>query len=635
MECGVWKKSESAGKCDHRHKASFAVSWRLRPIFILFVLFFVCFSCVWPFLLPQMAQAAGKKQGREKSGREKGGVSYTVKNGTLILKGKGAVSPKIKVADKKKIKKIVVKKGITSIPKRAFLRFPKVKEVVIAETVKKIGEGALPGTKTLKKVTMPGTFRLVTDYGDEMTNSLEYGKSRIDTVSFNTPLSLDVLLYVSSNHLIASKKDKKYKSIDGVIYSKDGKSIIRVPAYRKTLTVADGCEEFYLQSVMYENYDFESDPELMCTELSSITFPSSVRTVNESRYFFNFPSSPVKEITLHSNQMASKDILSLVNCFRLRDEEAFLRQFDYVTISQGMCINSRDHCLLRYTGAEEEVTVPDDVKIIGKGVFESKKLKRCVIPDTVHEIQDYAFEDCTELTQIRLPKTLAAMGTHVFDYCKVLDHVIFPGGIARVPDYTFHSCYALSDLTLPDTVTTIGEAAFSTTSVPASVLFQGSIKEIQRAAFLSAGWSEMVLPATVEKVGECAFSMSTLERVTVCGSTAGIHAKAFVAAGWANSKKQTLTFEREVAEWQTGLRSQKWRSEIELNWDDVTGVDGWQIQVAGNASFKGKRKTYRVKKGKIRKKVNDNTFKKPYVRIRPFKVVDGTTRYGRWTVDEA
>lgn len=595
--------------------------WVGNVIILFFILFFV--------LMPRMVQAAGKKQGGGK-----GRITCSVQKGTLTISGKGAVTDsQIKVKNRGRIKKIVVKKGITLLPKRAFLRFPKVKEVVIAESVKKIGEGALPGTKTLKKVTMPGTFRLVTEDSDEMINSLEYGKSRIDTVSFNTPLSLTTLAYVSSNHLIASKKDKKYKSIDGVIYSKNGKSIIRVPAYRKSLTVADGCEEFYLKSVMYENYDFESDPELMCKELSRITLPSSMRTVNESQYFSSFPSSPVKEITVRSNKMDSRSIMLLLICFQLRDEEEFLRQFDYVTISQGMCVNSRDHCLLRYTGTSEEVTVPDDVKSIGRGVFQSKKLKRCVLPDTVQEIQDHAFYSCKDLTEICLPKTLAVMGKHVFGYCTNLDHVVFPDGITKVPDFTFESCRILKDLTLPDTVTTIGKEAFENTSVPASVLFQGNIKEIQCMAFSSVGWSELVLPATVEKVEEYAFLMTTLKRVTVCGSTTGIHAAAFVC-DYAGSKRKTLTFERGVAEWQTGLSSQKWGSEIELDWQDIIGVDGWQIQVSRNSSFKGKRKTYRVKKGKFHKKLNENTFVIAYVRIRPFKVVDGTTHYGRWTVDK-
>ena len=600
----------------------------------------VCFLILIVAFLPRAAQAAGKKQGGGK-----GTITCSERKGTFTISGKGAVTAsQIKVRNRGSIKKIVVKKGITSLPKRAFVRFPKVKEVVIAGSVKKIGEGALPCTKTLKKVTLPGTFRLVTENGDEMTRSLEYGKSRIDTVSFHAPLSLQTLAYVSSNHLIVSKKDKKYRSIGGVIYSKNGKSIVRVPAYRKTLTVADGCEEFCLQSVMYANDDFEGDPYLMCKGLSKITLPSSVKIVNESKYFaHSYLHSSVKEITVCSNQLDSKDILSLLACFQLKDKEEFLRQFNYVTIREGMCVNSRDYCLLRYTGTSEDVTVPEDVKRIGRNAFRLTKLKRCVIPDTVLEIQDDSFYGCKDLSEIHLPKTLTAMGTHVFGGCEKLDQVIFPDGITKIPDFTFESCIALKDVALADTVTTIGEKAFENTPVPASLLFQGNIKEIQCHAFSSAGWSELVLPATVEKVDEYAFSMPTLERVTVCGSTARIHAKAFISC-WADSKNQTLTFERGVEEWQTGLISQKWetngkssqkrRSEIELDWQDITGVDGWQIQVSRDSSFQGKRKTYHVKKGKIHKKLYEDSFAIDYVRIRPFKLVDGKTCFGRWTVDK-
>ena len=47
-------------------------------------------------------------------------ITCSVKKGTLTISGKGALTSKVRVADKKKIKKIIVKKGITSLPVRAF-----------------------------------------------------------------------------------------------------------------------------------------------------------------------------------------------------------------------------------------------------------------------------------------------------------------------------------------------------------------------------------------------------------------------------------------------------------------------------------------------------------------------------------
>ncbi len=574
---------------------------------------------------PQSARAATKNK-----------ISCSVKNGTLTLSGKGAVSSsQIKSKNANSIKKIVVKKGITSLPKWAFHKFGRVKEIVIAGSVKKIGQEALPNSQILKKITMPGTFQLVTEEGDDAVYELEGWKSSwIDTICFNTPLSLKTLSYVKSRNLIVSENDKKYKSIDGVIYSKDGKSIVRVPAYRESLTVEDGCEEFCIQSVVYAQEDYESDAYLMCGKLKKITIPDSVKTVNASKYFsVSCDTSNVKELTIKADQLDSKSILLLLSYFRISDEESFLKQFDQVSIRDGMCVNKRDACLLLYTGTADQVTVPDSVKRIGEKAFASKKIKRVVIPETVTEIGGAAFQSCKDLEEVQLPSYMTAMGSEVFRGCDKLDHVTFPNGITKVPERTFEYCDALKEITLPDTVTAIGKAAFAHTSVPASILLQGNIKEIQYNAFSVTGWSEMVLPATVEKVESYAFPMPSLERVKVCGSTAGISSKAFCSY-WSDSKDITLTFEKGVKEWQSGLTlSARGSSYMEFKWQKITGIDGWQIQVSPYKSFQKKKKTYYAKKEKTSMKLTDKKMPMNYVRIRPYKTVNGKRSYGRWAMD--
>lgn len=295
------------------------MGWKRNIIVMLLLLLVV--------LLPQTVCSARKKQSSSK-----GNISCSVNNGTLTLSGKGAVSPsEIKCKNTDSIKKIVVKKGITSLPMSAFHDFERVKEVVIAGSVKKIGQEALPNSKILKKVTMPGTFRLVTEWGDDRSYDLEgWESTRIDTICFNTPLSLKTLSYVGSRNLIVSKNDKKYKSINGVIYSKDGKSIVRVPAYRESLTVEDGCEEFCIQSVIYAQADIESGALIMCERLKKITLPASVKIVNASKYFsVCYSKSNVKELTIKTDQLDSKNILLLLKHFQISDKESFLKQFEY------------------------------------------------------------------------------------------------------------------------------------------------------------------------------------------------------------------------------------------------------------------------------------------------------------------
>ena len=65
----------------------------------------------------------------------------------------------------------------------------------------------------------------------------------------------------------------------------------------------------------------------------------------------------------------------------------------------------------------------------------------------------------------------------------------------------------------------------------------------------------------------------------------------------------------------------------------MTGVDGYQIQVATDKNFKKNKKTVTVAKQnaskKTVKKLKKN--KKYYVRVRSYKIVNGKKVYGKWS----
>lgn len=539
---------------------------------------------------------------------KKGKITCTVKKGTLTISGKGAVTSKVRVAAPGKIKKIIVKKGITALPVSAFASFPHVQEIEIASSVRRMGDYALPCGKRLKKVTMPGKFQYVRDEEDPdyISHSLVYERWKIDTICFNSPLSLETLSFVKSNNLIVSKKDKKYKSIGGVVYSKDGKSIVRVPAYRKTLTVADGCEEFCTQSVEYgKTYgivDSDSECELACHDLKKIVLPASVRKINTKKYYaVHRDYSRVREIQVKSEKLGDQDILLLLDWFKVKKKD-FLGQFGYISYQDDMYVNTRDASILLYEGKAEEFEVPAYIRGIGAKAFEWSDLKRVTIPDSVTSIGAGAFCHCEKLQEVRLPDAMTKISDKMFQYC-----------------------HSLKDITLPEHISVIGARAFQETGVTPSILSQAEIREIQSFAFFDVGWEQFELPETIRNVGVGAFSTG---RVTICGDTGGISPWAFAGFG---KKDPVLTYLVNIKQWQTGLDIDDCsEDEIALIWQDVAGVDGWQIQVAPDKAFRRK-KTYYAGKGETKKDITKLRTRMRYARIRPWKTVDGRKQYGKWT----
>lgn len=109
-------------------------------------------------------------------------IKYTFSDGTLTVSGKGMlnfVNMKI-ISDKismKKVKKLVIKKGITSIEDYAcsgrYFNFSNLKTVVIPSGVKSTGEGAFCRNAALTKVDFPDTLQSIDSWAFEECTSLE------------------------------------------------------------------------------------------------------------------------------------------------------------------------------------------------------------------------------------------------------------------------------------------------------------------------------------------------------------------------------------------------------------------------------------------------------------------------------
>ena len=98
-----------------------------------------------------------------------------------------------------------------------------------------------------------------------------------------------------------------------------------------------------------------------------------------------------------------------------------------------------DDVLKKYNGEEEEVTVPDGVKEIGKKAFEgNKSIKKIILPDSVETISSCAFADCSNLEKVIITdqSRLETIGWASFKNCKKID-ISFAKGVKTVVGNAF------------------------------------------------------------------------------------------------------------------------------------------------------------------------------------------------------
>ena len=270
------------------------------------------------FMQPDKTSAAKKKT---KQTQEYVSMSY--KKGVLTIKGKGEMGDPIKttVYENKNIKKVVIKKGVTAIADFAFKGCKKLKEIIlpstlkkigacafegcpiknitipksvksiepgafagssiksitIPKTVKKLGEGVFGDCKKLESITMPGNIGIIKDedpdYEYQPGSFLGRKCNSLKKVKFTTALNINMLKRVGrSGGFEVLANDPKYKSVNGLLYSKDGKTLLRIPHGRKKVIISDKCTTVTAGSYGYEMY-------LADSAMKEIVFPKTVTKI--------------------------------------------------------------------------------------------------------------------------------------------------------------------------------------------------------------------------------------------------------------------------------------------------------------------------------------------------------------------
>lgn len=112
------------------------------------------------------------------------------------------------------------------------------------------------------------------------------------------------------------------------------------------------------------------------------------------------------------------------------------------------------------------VTIPADVKTIGKMCFASADVEEVILPEGIKCIESKAFADCFNLKKINFPEGLETVKDRTFMNCGSLVEVILPTTLTKIGDYAFYNA-GIKQLTLPDpkNVLSTGISVFSAIKV--------------------------------------------------------------------------------------------------------------------------------------------------------------------------
>jgi len=189
-----------------------------------------------------------------------------------------------------------------------------------------------------------------------------------------------------------------------------------------------------------------------------------------------------------------------------------------------------DGTLLKCKDGSEEITLPDDVKIIGASAFKHcvklesvilsentevigdeafrgcKCLKKLIVPKKIKAIGESAFRDCIDLSELIVENCDIEIGERAFENCPALEHISLPDGLMEIYGGVFNSCKALVHIDLPEKLTILGESAFSSCVRLKTIIIPSDVTKIDDMVFNGCvELAEIDLPESLTKIGKSAF----------------------------------------------------------------------------------------------------------------------------------
>lgn len=153
----------------------------------------------------------------------------------------------------------------------------------------------------------------------------------------------------------------------------------------------------------------------------------------------------------------------------------------------------------------EDVVLPNAIQRIGEGAFSGTKIQRMHIPDSIRSIGKNAFKACKQLCDVRLPLGLRQIPEGLFAFCSSLKIIMLPEALKSIGGCAFEYS-GIEEIDIPSGVQEIGDFAFSNTKIR-SIAFPEGMKSISaRMCNLCGELENVTLPSTIVEIGYMAFA---------------------------------------------------------------------------------------------------------------------------------
>ena len=284
-----------------------------------------------------------------------------------------------------------------------------------------------------------------------------------------------------------SENNTGYKAVDGNLYSKDGKALLRyaIGNTQAAFSVPDGVEKIGIRA-------FRG-----AVNLTDIVLPDSVTEIG----YLAFSGCSNLENLRMSGGIANMYDADLASCNKLKLN----------TYENGIYLGNEDNPYIVLVKAKNDT------------------IRNCTVYDGARVIAPFAFAKHQELRSVIIPGSVIEIGASAFDTCPMLSSVSILDGVKVIGNAAFHRCRALEGIVIPDSVTLIDQNAFYECDMLQSVTLGRGITELSGNCYKGCiCLTEINIPDTVTRIDVGVFRGCTaLTEIVIPSSVTYISAMAF------------------------------------------------------------------------------------------------------------
>ncbi|MBQ3115418.1 MAG: leucine-rich repeat domain-containing protein [Clostridia bacterium] len=360
------------------------------------------------------------------------------------------------------------------------------------------------------------TFTTLKVNAENISRNAFWGYSHVESVEIGENVTtIGLFAFNGCSNLKefkVSQNNVHFMAVDGVLYSKDGKTLVCYPHAKEGAIVIPSTVETIgtgafnwnkLENITIPNtvkiidigafyscknlktVTFEAGSKLesiggnafyWCTSLTSIEIPASVKSIGA--YAFTYCNSLTIVTFEADSKLASIGDWAFSGCPNL----------NYTTKDNVKYIGTAENPYLCLVGPVASnisfAVINKDCKIISGQAFEyCSKLKTVIFEEGCQvDIVPYCmFSDCVALETVELSSGVTCIGKGAFQNCTALKSINLPENLTTIEDAAFFNCESLEELILPERLTTIGNSVFrncvalSTIRIPANVTTFGTL----------------------------------------------------------------------------------------------------------------------------------------------------------------